>query len=339
MNNNVLVTGGAGFIGSSLVRILLDNDYNVTVLDALTYAGSLENLSGLEGNKKFTFVKGDIINQALVYELLNKHQCNTIFHLAAESHVDNSISGPSAFIETNVTGTFSMLEAARAHWNKTGKPDSFRFIHVSTDEVFGQLAVDDDPFNEQTPYSPNSPYSASKAASDHLARAWQHTYGLPVIVTNCSNNFGPRQHKEKLIPTVIRTALSGQDIPVYGNGQNIRDWLFVDDHSRGLILASQKGTPGKSYCLGGGTELQNIELVRSICKTLDTSHPRTDGKSYETQITFVKDRPGHDWRYAIDCTYAEKELGYKPLQDFGTALRNTTEFYAGHAVELQRAAR
>lgn len=337
MNKNVLVTGGAGFIGSSLVRILLEDGYNVVVLDALTYAGSLENLAEIEKNKNYTFIKGNINDQQLVLDILNTHQCGTVYHLAAESHVDNSISGPRAFIETNVTGTLSMLEASREYWTQKDRPDSFRFIHVSTDEVFGQLTADAPAFNEETPYQPNSPYSASKAASDHLANAWSHTYRLPVIITNCSNNFGPRQHKEKLIPTVIRTALGGQNIPVYGNGKNIRDWLFVDDHSRGLILAAHKGKPGQSYCLGGGTELQNIDLVRSICITLDELHPRADKKSYQNQITFVEDRPGHDWRYAIDCTYAEKELGYKPLHDFKTALNNTTEFYAGQMSGLQKA--
>lgn len=333
MKKSVLVTGGAGFIGSSLARFLLNKGAKVIVLDLLTYAGSLENITEIKSDKNLLFVKGDIRNHALVLELLREHKCETIFHLAAESHVDNSISGPSAFIETNVLGTCTMLEAAREYWIENNKPSVFRFIHVSTDEVFGQLDLDDEPFHEKTPYNPRSPYSSSKAGSDHLARAWHHTYGLPVIITNCSNNFGPRQHQEKLIPTVIRSAMERKNIPIYGSGQNIRDWLFVDDHCNGLILAAENGTPGESYCLGGGTELQNIELVKKICSILDETAPRSDAQSYQTQITFVQDRLGHDWRYAIDCSFAEKELGYKTTVDFDLALRETIAFYVNQQLQ------
>lgn len=337
MSKNILVTGGAGFIGSSLVRLLLEKNHKVIVLDLLTYAGNTNNLAEVADHKNFTFVKGDIRDQALVTSLLQQNKCDMIFHLAAESHVDNSISGPIAFVETNVLGTCTMLEAARGYWTAQNKPADFRFIHISTDEVFGQLGLHDDPFNEQTAYNPRSPYSSSKAGSDHLAQAWHRTYGLPVIITNCSNNFGPRQHDEKLIPTVIRTALLGQNIPVYGNGQNIRDWLFVDDHSEGLWLAAEKGTPGQNYCLGGGTELQNIELVKKICTVLDKTAPRADGHSYQTQITFVQDRLGHDWRYAIDCTFSEKELGYKAAHDFDQALQETVFFYSKQMERIRKA--
>ncbi len=319
----VLITGGAGFIGSHLVDLCLSRDYRVVVLDALTYAASFENLRDASHHPCFAFVEGDICNQALVRSLLERHLIDQVYHLAAESHVNNSISGPEPFIRTNVDGTFRLLEASRDYWYERQRPSSFRFVHVSTDEVFGDLGPDEPPFDELTPYSPSSPYSASKAASDHLARAWGRTFGLPVIVTNCSNNFGPRQHHEKLMPTMVRAAISGRQLPVYGDGSNVRDWLYVTDHCAGLLLAGERGRVGESYCIGGGTEVTNLTLVRRICTLLDELQPRPDGRSYEEQIAFVTDRPGHDRRYAIDCSKARTQLGYAPQHSLETALRAT----------------
>lgn len=325
--NSSLVTGGAGFIGSHLVDQLLKRGDKVIVLDKLTYAGDLANLNEARGNENMTFVEGDICDTGLVLSLLEKNGVKTIFHLAAESHVDNSINDATPFIETNITGTHSMLSAALEHWEKQGRDEHFRFIHISTDEVFGHLGEDDPPFNEQTPYAPNSPYSASKAASDHLVRAWANTYGLPAIICNCSNNYGPRQHREKLIPVVIRKALAGENIPIYGNGKNIRDWLYVSDHCNGLIKASENGKIGTVYCIGGGNEIRNIDLAKAICRHLDVIKPKESGASYADQITFVEDRKGHDWRYAIDCSKAQKEIGYKAIANFEKALKTTIEFY------------
>src|SRR3954454_6911009 len=319
----LLVTGGAGFIGSHLTDLALAHGHRVVVLDALTYAGSLDNLEAARRQPGFTFVKGDIGDRALVEELLASHGVHRVFHLAAESHVDNSIAGPEPFLRTNVDGTFRLLEACRAVWEKRGRPDGFLFVHVSTDEVFGDLGPDDPPFHEATPYRPSSPYSASKAASDLFARAWFRTFGLPVVVTNCSNNFGPRQHAEKLIPTMIRCALAGNPLPVYGDGRNVRDWLYVGDHCRGLLLAGERGTPGETYCLGGGTELQNIALVRLICAHLDDVRPRPDGAPHADQIAFVTDRPGHDRRYAIDGAKAQLSLGYTTETSLAQGLRVT----------------
>lgn len=323
-----LVTGGAGFIGSHLVDRLLSENVQTIVLDALTYAGNIDNLALAKKNELFTFVKGDICDENLVLNLLQEHGVDSIFHLAAESHVDNSISHPGAFVHTNVAGTYTMLHAARQFWENTSKPATFRFVHVSTDEVFGQLKENDPPFTENTPYAPRSPYSATKAASDHLAYAWHATYGLPVIITNCSNNFGPRQHQEKLIPTIIRNALAGNSIPIYGNGKNIRDWLYVSDHVKGLILAAKKGKPGQTYCLGGDWELQNLDMAYKICAILDSLNPRADGKSYSNQISFVEDRKGHDWRYAIDSTRARSELDFTPSADFDHNLKQTVAYFA-----------
>lgn len=323
-----LVTGGAGFIGSHLVDLLLSKNVRTIVLDSLTYAGNMNNLAQASKNELFSFRKGDICDGDLVLNLLWEHKVDTIFHLAAESHVDNSINNPGSFVKTNVAGTYSMLHAARLFWEDALKPATFRFIHISTDEVFGQLTESAPPFDEDSPYAPRSPYSATKAASDHLARAWHTTYGLPVIVTNCSNNFGPRQHQEKLIPTIIRNALAGNTIPIYGNGKNIRDWLYVEDHAKGLILAATRGQPGRVYCLGGDHELQNLDIAYKICEILDRLEPQNSGQSYSTQIKFVEDRKGHDWRYAIDGKRSKTELGFMPSEDFDHNLQNTVTCFA-----------
>jgi len=298
-----LVTGGAGFIGSALVHYLLSGQEDaaavgrVVVLDKLTYAGRRENLAGLELDSRFRFVQGDIADTPLVGRLLEEEKIDAIFHLAAESHVDRSIQGPEAFIQTNLVGTYRLLEAAKDRWKRMERPDGFVFLHVSTDEVFGSLGPKDPAFTEETPYRPNSPYSASKAGSDHLARAWHHTFGLPVIITNCSNNYGPRQYPEKLIPVMMLKALAGEKLPVYGDGSNIRDWLYVEDHARGLAAACFRGKAGESYNFGGRAEVSNLELVKTLLSILrELGHLRAT----ETLISFVKDRPGHDWRYAID---------------------------------------
>lgn len=337
MNGPILVTGGAGFIGSALVRRLLRDGQRVVLLDALTYAGSLENLGEYQQNPNLTFVRGNICDAGLVNELFFQHKFNRVFHLAAESHVDNSIAGPAVFLKTNVEGSFILLEAARKSWTERNKPESFRFVHVSTDEVFGQLGDNEPAFTEASPYHPNSPYSASKAASDHFVRAWQHTYGLPTIVTNCSNNYGPYQHSEKLIPTVIRKALAGQPIPIYGNGRNIRDWIHVDDHVHGLVLAASKGAPGETYGFGGNTELRNIDIAGQICDILNELRPLPNGRSYRDQISFVPDRAGHDWRYALDCTHAKTTLGYVPTYTFSEGIRETVSFYAARHQQLEAA--
>lgn len=324
---NVLVTGGAGFIGSNFVRYLLNTDAGVRVsnLDAMTYAASSRNLEDLPNADRYTLVRGDICDRALVDRLLRDQRIDTVVHLAAESHVDRSILGPEVFVDTNVRGTFTLLEAARAYWLEDGEQTNVRFHHVSTDEVFGSLDKDAPRFTEETCYNPNSPYSASKAGSDHLARAYHHTYGLPVVTTNCSNNYGPRQHIEKFIPTVIRACLLGKPIPVYGDGSNLRDWLYVEDHCRGMDAALRRGRAGQTYNIGGDNEWSNIEIARLICRFMDEFRPRES--SHERLISFVEDRPGHDWRYAIDPAKAGKELGWRPVETFESGIRKTIEWY------------
>ena len=326
----ILVTGGAGFIGSNFVLDWLgQSDEPVVNLDKLTYAGNLGNLVSQQGNDKHIFVRGDIGDSALVASLLAQYRPRAIVHFAAESHVDRSILGPGAFITTNVNGTFSLLEATRAYWQ--GLPEAeksaFRFVHISTDEVYGSLAPDAAPFTETHPYEPNSPYSASKAASDHLVRAYHHTYGLPTITTNCSNNYGPYHFPEKLIPLVITRALAGQPLPIYGDGQQIRDWLYVGDHCAAVRCALDKGVPGETYNVGGWNEMANLDVVQSLCDILDQLQPRSDGASYRSQITFVTDRPGHDRRYAIDANKIARELGWKPQETFETGIRKTVQWY------------
>ena len=329
----VLVTGGAGFIGSNFVHAWLAQYDEVLVnLDKLTYAGNLRNLRALAGDRRHHFVQGDIGDTTLVSQLLATHQPRAVLHFAAESHVDRSIHGPMDFIQTNVVGTFQLLESVRAYWaglDDQAKQD-FRFLHVSTDEVYGSLAPDAPAFSETNPYEPNSPYSASKAASDHLVRAWHHTYGLPVLTTNCSNNYGPYHFPEKLIPLVIHNALTGKPLPIYGDGQQVRDWLYVEDHCKALMRVLQDGRLGETYNVGGWNEKPNIEVVRTLCSLLDELQPRADGQSYATQMTFVKDRLGHDRRYAIDARKLERELGWRPEETFESGLRKTVQWYLGH---------
>ena len=326
----ILVTGGAGFIGSNFViDWLAHHDEPVVNLDKLTYAGNLQNLASLDGNPRHRFVRGDIGDSTLVARLLAEHKVRAVLNFAAESHVDRSIEGPGAFIQTNIVGTFSLLESVRAYWNrldeKAGR--AFRLLHVSTDEVYGSLAGDAPAFNEQNRYEPNSPYSASKAASDHLVRAYHHTYGLPVLTTNCSNNYGPFHFPEKLIPLCIHNALAGKPLPIYGDGQQIRDWLYVKDHCSAIRRVLEGGALGEVYNVGGWNEKANLEVVHTLCAILDELSPRADGQSYTTQITFVTDRPGHDRRYAIDATRLERELGWKPAETFETGIRKTVQWY------------
>jgi dTDP-glucose 4,6-dehydratase len=334
---NVLVTGGAGFIGANFLEYLLASDpsVNVVTLDSLTYAGSLENLDGVMSNPRHQFVKGDITDAGLVNRLITEKAIDTIVHFAAESHVDRSITGPAAFISTNVVGTFTLLEAARAAWLVNGARRDVRFHHVSTDEVFGSLSESDPPFSEATPYSPNSPYSASKAGSDHLVRAYHHTYGLPITITNCSNNYGPYQHAEKFIPTVIRSALAGKPIPIYGAGLNIRDWLYVGDHCSAIDLVVRRGENGETYLIGGRSEKRNIDIARQICGILDEKSPRASGR-YEELLTSVIDRLGHDFRYAIDSTVIETSLGWKQSETFDTGIRKTVDWYLANREHLKR---
>ena len=322
--NSVLVTGGAGFIGSHLVDLLMAQGKKVVVLDALTYAGSKDNLKSHLSNPDFRFVEGNICDADLVTKILKDHDIDTVMHLAAESHVDNAIEEPGIFIKTNVEGSYTLLRCCKDLWSDD---TSRRFLHVSTDEVYGQLTADDPPFNEKTPFAPSSPYSASKASSDLLAGAWFHTYKFPVVTTNCSNNYGARQHNEKLIPTIIRNALAGKPIPIYGTGMNIRDWLYVEDHAKGLIAAVTKGTLGQTYCLGGGNEVKNLDIANIICRILDRLSPRNDKKSYADQITFVTDRKGHDFRYAIDFSKAKADLGWTPQIGFEDGLEKTVAHY------------
>jgi dTDP-glucose 4,6-dehydratase len=329
----ILVTGGAGFIGSNFVLDwLAGSDERVVTLDALTYAGNLENLASLQGDARHVFVKGDIGDRALVDRLLAEHRPRALVHFAAESHVDRSIHGPGAFIKTNVEGTFTLLEAARAHWGALAGDEkaAFRFLHVSTDEVYGSLGPGDPAFTEQHPFEPNSPYSASKAASDHLVRAWHHTYGLPVLTTNCSNNYGPYHFPEKLIPLMIVNALAGKPLPVYGDGMQIRDWLYVKDHCSAIRAVLAGGRLGETYNVGGWNEKPNIEIVKTVCTLLDELRPAAEGP-YARLITYVKDRPGHDRRYAIDARKIERELGWRPAETFETGIRKTVQWYLEHA--------
>ncbi len=326
----ILVTGGAGFIGSNFAEIALQKNYKVIVLDSFTYAGHEASLEFAKGSPDFTLVKGDICDGALVLDLLQKHKVDGVINFAAESHVDNSINSPGVFIKTNVDGVYTMLEASRRYFNELpeNKKQAFRFVQVSTDEVYGSLELDDGlKFSEETQYKPSSPYSASKAAGDHLAHAWFKTYGLPTIVTNCSNNYGPRQFPEKLIPRMILCALNGEKLPVYGDGKNVRDWIHVHDHSNGVLLAFERGNPGETYCFGGNAEVANINLVNQLCSTLDALNPLPDGSSYNKNITFVTDRAGHDRRYAIDDSKASKQLGFRRAYDFTSGLRATVTWY------------
>ena len=320
----ILVTGGAGFIGSAVVRLAIARGHQVVNLDALTYAANLANVASVGNAPGYAFEQADIRDRAALDRILAQHKPDAIMHLAAESHVDRSIDGPAAFIETNVIGTFNLLEAARAYWTAAGRPEGFRFHHISTDEVFGSLG-ETGQFTEETPYDPRSPYSASKAGSDHLVRAWAETYGLPVVLTNCSNNYGPFHFPEKLVPVVILKALAGEPIPVYGDGGNVRDWLYVEDHADALLLVLEKGALGRSYNIGGENEARNIDLVRTICAHMDELHP--EGAPHADLITFVTDRPGHDRRYAIDPTRIRDELGWRPSVTVEEGLRRTVEWY------------
>jgi len=326
----ILVTGGAGFIGGNFVLDwLAGSDELVVNLDSLTYAGNLQTLASLQGDARHRFVHGDIADRALLGRLLAEHQPRAVLNFAAESHVDRSIHGPGDFIDTNIVGTFNLLEAVRGYWDDLPAADksAFRFLHASTDEVYGTLAAEDAPFAEDHRYQPNSPYSASKAASDHLVRAWHHSYGLPVLTTHCSNNYGPYQFPEKLIPLVILNALAGKPLPIYGDGQQIRDWLYVKDHCAAIRRVLDAGTTGESYNVGGWNEKANLDVVRTICSLLDELRPRADGKGYAEQITHVQDRPGHDRRYAIDARKLERELGWKPAETFDSGIRKTVQWY------------
>jgi dTDP-glucose 4,6-dehydratase len=333
---NLLVTGGCGFIGSNFIRQRLAGaDPALTKLvnlDKLTYAGNPSNLADLAGDPRYVFVQGDIGDAALVTRLLAEHAIDGVVNFAAESHVDRSIDSPEPFIQTNVVGTLRLLNSARLHWSKLPEPrkNAFRFLHVSTDEVYGTLGSGDPAFTEETPFAPNSPYAASKAASDHLVRAYHHTFGLPVLTTNCSNNYGPYHFPEKLIPLVILNALEGKPLPVYGDGQQIRDWLYVEDHAAAIWLVLRQGRVGETYNIGGLSEKPNIEIVRTICALLDRKSPRSDRQSYSVQITYVTDRPGHDRRYAINCAKLQRELGWSPRESFSTGLEKTVDWYLTH---------
>lgn len=327
---NILVTGGAGFIGSAVCRHLAAHPQNKLInLDKLTYAANLESLQDIQHRPNYRFVQGDICDYDLVLRVLREHRVDAIMHLAAESHVDRSIDGPEAFIETNIIGTFRLLKAALAYWHDlaTDEKAAFRFHHVSTDEVFGDLPFDSGIFTEETSYKPSSPYSASKAASDHLVRAWHETYGLPVVLSNCSNNYGPYHFPEKLIPLVILNALEEKPLPIYGEGRNVRDWLYVEDHARALELVLKKGRVGESYNIGGNSERTNLDVVKAICAILDNERPRSGGAAYSDLITFVTDRPGHDRRYAIDATKIKNELGWTPSESFESGLQKTVQWY------------
>lgn len=323
----LLVTGGAGFIGSAVVRQAVAAGHHVVNLDALTYAACLENVATVADSPLYAFEHADIRDRGALDRVFDTHRPDAVMHLAAESHVDRSIDGPGDFIETNITGTYNMLEAARAYWSAQGKPESFRFHHISTDEVFGSLPADPAVmFTEDTPYDPRSPYSASKASSDHLVRAWHETYGLPVVMTNCSNNYGPYHFPEKLVPVIILNALAGKDLPIYGKGDNIRDWLYVEDHADALLTVVQKGRLGRSYNIGGENERTNLDLVKTLCEILDAKRPRDSG-CYADQIRFVADRPGHDARYAIDPTRIRAELGWRPSVTVEEGLEKTVQWY------------
>ncbi|WP_180159580.1 dTDP-glucose 4,6-dehydratase [Acinetobacter sp. YH12047] len=336
---NILVTGGAGFIGSAVIRHLInETEHHVLNVDKLTYAGNLESLISVSDHPRYQFTQTDICDHVSLTRLFLEFQPDIVMHLAAESHVDRSIDGPAEFINTNIVGTYTLLEVARKYWQNlsTIKKSRFKFHHISTDEVYGDLEGTTDLFTETTPYLPSSPYSASKASSDHLVRAWHRTYGLPVVVTNCSNNYGPYHFPEKLIPLMILNALDGKSLPVYGNGQQIRDWLFVEDHARALYQVATEGIVGETYNIGGYNEKQNIEVVKTICKILDELKPRLEGKTYTSLITFVNDRPGHDLRYAIDASKIERELGWKPQESFETGIRKTVQWYLNNLEWCQR---
>ena len=323
----ILLTGGAGFIGSAVVRLALFHGHSIINVDALTYAACLENVASVSNNPDYIFEQANIRNRKRLDQIFEKHKPDAVMHLAAESHVDRSIDSPSEFIKTNVNGTFNMLEAARTYWQAYGKPCTFRFHHISTDEVFGSLPNERSvKFTEDTPFDPRSPYSASKASSDHLVRAWHETYGIPIVLTNCSNNYGPYHFPEKLIPVIILNALEGKALPIYGNGSNIRDWLYVEDHADALLLVLQKGQIGRSYNIGGENERTNLELVQILCQILDQLRPRNKG-TYAELITFVKDRPGHDVRYAIDSSRIRNELGWRPSVTIEEGLKKTVQWY------------
>jgi dTDP-glucose 4,6-dehydratase len=335
----IFVTGGAGFIGANFVHQWLQIEQDpVLVIDKLTYAGNLDNLAPLRGDPRLTFVQSDICDRDAIGGLLAAHRPRALLHFAAESHVDRSISGPGEFVRTNINGTFELLEAWRAYWGVLGKDEqpAFRFLHVSTDEVYGSLGESDPAFAETTPYAPNSPYAASKAASDHLVRAYHHTYGLPVLTTNCSNNYGPYQFPEKLIPLMILNALEGKPLPVYGDGANVRDWLYVGDHCAAIRRVLSAGRPGETYNIGGKSEMRNIDVVKTVCAVLDELRPKADGTRYEAQIRFVTDRPGHDRRYAIDPRKIEAELGWRPAQSFEQGIRQTVRWYLDNAPWTER---
>jgi dTDP-glucose 4,6-dehydratase len=334
----IIITGGAGFIGSSLTRLLLSNsEHEVLVLDKLTYAGNLDSLAPVQSEEGYRFSQTDICDQSALKSVYEDFKPDAIMHLAAESHVDRSIDGPGEFIQTNIVGTSTLLQVTLSYWKSLTleQQNKFRFHHISTDEVYGELGATG-LFTETTPYSPNSPYSASKASSDHLVRAWHHTYGLPVLITNCSNNYGPYHFPEKLIPLVILNALDGKALPVYGKGEQVRDWLYVDDHARALRIVLEKGQVGQTYNIGGHNEKQNIEVVKAICQHLDELRPREDGKAYEQQITFVQDRPGHDLRYAIDASKIQRELGWTPSETFESGLRKTVQWYLDNKTWWER---
>jgi dTDP-glucose 4,6-dehydratase len=335
---NIIVTGGAGFIGSALVRHLInETKHQVINIDKLTYAGHLESLESVSNSSNYIFEKVDVCNNSEIKRIFNQYKPDAIMHLAAESHVDRSIDGSSEFIMTNIVGTHTLLEEAKLYWKslEASKARAFRFLHVSTDEVYGSLE-NNGFFTEETPYDPRSPYSSSKASSDHLVRAWFHTFGLPTMITNCSNNYGPNQFPEKLIPIVILKALQGENIPVYGKGENVRDWLYVDDHVKAILTVMFTGIPGETYNIGGHNEKKNIDVVNTICKTLDEVSPLGNGLSYSTQITFVTDRPGHDYRYAIDASKIEKELGWKPQETFETGIKKTILWYLNNIEWCER---
>jgi dTDP-glucose 4,6-dehydratase len=335
---SLLITGGAGFIGSALVRMLIrETVQRVVIVDALTYAGNLDSLASVSDDPRYCLERVDIRDAAALRGVFERHRPDAVVHLAAESHVDRSIDAPAAFIETNIVGTFTLLQASLRHWHQlpSAAQRDFRFVHVSTDEVFGSLGPDGF-FAESTPYAPNSPYSASKAGADHLVRAWFHTYGLPTITTNCSNNYGPYQFPEKLIPLVVHRARSGETLPVYGNGENVRDWLFVDDHARALRAVLERGTPGETYVIGGGNERRNIDVVRAICAALDEMVPSASIPDRTSLIAFVADRPGHDQRYATDSSKIRRELGWSPSESFDTGLRRTVEWYLANEAWVAR---